>query len=81
MSVHWKQWGAACAFAAASMAAPLSHAQLLVGQTVGITGWAATTVKESTRGASLYLDHVNANSGAHGQKIELVALGDKFDPS
>ena len=30
------------------------HAQLLIGQTVGVTGSAAATVKESMGGAQLY---------------------------
>lgn len=78
----WKKWGAACVFAAgvAAMAAPAAHAQLLIGQTVGISGSAAATVKESMLGASLYMDHVNAKGGVNGQKIELIALDDKFDP-
>ena len=80
MKTHWKTWGAACALAVVSAASSLAHAQLLVGQTVGITGSAAATVKESMLGASLYLDHVNARGGVNGQKIELVVLDDKFDP-
>lgn len=80
MKTHWKTWGAACALAVVSAASSLAHAQLLVGQTVGITGSAAATVKESMLGASLYLDHVNARGGVNGQKIELVTLDDKFDP-
>ena len=54
-------------------------AQIVVGQTVGVTGSAAITVKESMQGASLYLDFVNAQGGVGGQKIELVVLDDKFD--
>ena len=49
-------------------------AQIVVGQTVGVTGSAAITVKESMQGASLYLDFVNAQGGVGGQKIELVVL-------
>ena len=57
-----------------------SHAQLRVGQTVGVTGSAAATVKESMGGAALYIDHVNAKGGVGGQKIEILTLDDKFDP-
>jgi ABC-type branched-subunit amino acid transport system substrate-binding protein len=56
------------------------HAQILIGQTVGITGSAAATVAESMQGAALYLDHVNARGGLGGQKVEVVSLDDKFDP-
>jgi branched-chain amino acid transport system substrate-binding protein len=55
------------------------HAQILVGQTVGVTGTVAATVKESMAGAKLYIDSVNAKGGVQGQKIELITLDDKFD--
>ena len=55
------------------------QAQILIGQTVGVTGSAAATVQEASQGASLYLDHVNATGGVGGQKIELLTLDDKFD--
>ena len=57
-----------------------AYAQLLIGQTVGVTGSAAATVKESMRGAQLYVDSVNARGGVNGQKIEILTLDDKFDP-
>ncbi|MFX4713320.1 ABC transporter substrate-binding protein, partial [Acinetobacter baumannii] len=50
------------------------QAQILIGQTVGVTGSAAATVQEASQGASLYLDHVNAKGGVGGQKIELLTL-------
>lgn len=75
---NWKPLLAACALAAGL--AGHSMAQIVVGQTVGVTGSAAITVKESMQGASLYLDAVNAQGGVGGQKIELVVLDDKFDP-
>lgn len=73
----WKQCGAAVALCAALGAA---HAQLLIGQTAGFTGQVAAGVKETSDGAKLYLDSVNAKGGVNGQKIEVVALDDKFDP-
>ena len=70
-----------CALAALTLlAASIAQAQILIGQTVGITGSAAATVKESMGGAALYIDHVNARGGVGGQKIEVVSLDDKFDP-
>lgn len=57
-----------------------SHAQILIGQTVGITGPVAATVKEAVEGAQLYIDSVNAKGGVRGEKIELITLDDKFDP-
>ena len=56
-----------------------AQAQILVGQTVGVTGAVAATVKEASVGAMLHLDAVNAAGGIGGQKIELITLDDKFD--
>ena len=58
-----------------------AHAQLLIGQTSGFTGPAASGVKENTAGAKLYFDAVNAQGGVNGQLIELVSLDDKFEPA
>lgn len=71
------RWCAAIAMVAVAQA---SHAQLLVGQTAGFTGAVGAGVKETTEGAKLYIDAVNAKGGVGGQKIELVSLDDKFDP-
>jgi branched-chain amino acid transport system substrate-binding protein len=55
-------------------------AQIRIGQTAGFTGAVASSVKESTDGARLYFDAVNAKGGVNGQKIELISLDDQFDP-
>jgi branched-chain amino acid transport system substrate-binding protein len=55
-------------------------AQIRVGQTAGFSGTVAAGVKETSDGAKLYLDAVNAKGGVNGQAIEVVALDDKFDP-
>jgi ABC-type branched-subunit amino acid transport system substrate-binding protein len=55
------------------------RAQWLVGQTVGVTGAVAATVKESMLGANLHLDAVNAKGGVNGEKVEVITLDDKFD--
>jgi branched-chain amino acid transport system substrate-binding protein len=62
------------------MAALPLQAQVLIGQTAGFTGPVALSVKETTDGAKLYIDAVNATGGVNGQKIELISLDDKFDP-
>lgn len=62
-----------------SLCAAVAQGQILIGQTVGVTGTVAATVKESMAGAKLYLDSVNAKGGVRGQKIELLTLDDKFD--
>lgn len=57
-----------------------AFAQILVGQTSGFTGPAAAGVKETTDGALLWLDAVNAKGGVNGQKVKLLSLDDAFDP-
>lgn len=76
--LYWKMVRAATACIA--VLAGSGHAQILVGQTVGITGPAAATVQESMSGAALYINHINAQGGVAGEKIEIVSLDDKFDP-
>lgn len=63
-----------------TLAATASQAQILIGQTAGFSGAVAAGVKETTDGAKLYIDAVNAKGGIAGQKIELISLDDKFDP-
>ncbi|MBL8363070.1 MAG: ABC transporter substrate-binding protein [Rubrivivax sp.] len=59
---------------------PVAQAQIRIGQTAGFTGPVAAGVKETTDGARLWFDAVNARGGIAGQKIELVSLDDRFDP-
>ena len=67
--------------AALFASAPLwGGAQILIGQTAGFTGPVAAGVKETTDGARLWIDHINAKGGVNGQKIELVQMDDKFEP-
>ena len=74
---HWQCLGAAALAWAGLSASAL--AQIIVGQTVGVTGAVAATVKEAGQGARLYIDSVNAQGGIKGEKIEIVTLDDKFD--
>ena len=57
-----------------------AQAQILIGQTSGFSGPVAAGVKETTAGAMLYLDRVNAKGGVGGQKIEIITMDDKFEP-
>lgn len=56
------------------------QAQILIGQTAGYTGAVAAGVKETSDGAKMYFNAVNAKGGVNGQKIELLTLDDKFEP-
>lgn len=75
---YWKMLraGAACM----ALLAGGAQAQILVGQSVGITGPAAATVKESMAGAALYIDHINAQGGVGGETIDILSLDDQFEP-
>ena len=63
-----------------ALAGTVGHGQILIGQTAGFSGPVAAGVKETTEGAKLYIDAINANGGVAGQKIELISLDDKFEP-
>jgi branched-chain amino acid transport system substrate-binding protein len=65
---------------AACLAVPCALAQIKIGQTAGFTGTVAAGVKETTDGAKLYIDAVNAGGGIGGRTIDLVSMDDKFDP-
>ena len=78
--MRFKPWLRRAAALAVFSTLSWAHAQILIGQTVGITGSAAATVAESMKGAALYIDHINARGGVGGQKVEIVSLDDKFDP-
>ena len=76
-----KQWSTRWAgLALALSACTASHAQILIGQTAGFSGQVAAGVQETTDGAMLYINAVNAKGGVNGQQIELTSMDDKFDP-
>ncbi|MCZ8076083.1 MAG: ABC transporter substrate-binding protein, partial [Paucibacter sp.] len=56
-------------------------AQFKIGQTAGFSGPVAAGVKETTEGAKLYLNAINAAGGVNGQAVELISLDDKFEPA
>ena len=65
-SIFW------CAALLTVAMSPASQAQILIGQTAGFTGAVGAGVKETTDGARLYIDSINAKGGVGGQKIELI---------
>lgn len=73
-------FAAGTAFIASLFAATPLQAQIVIGQTAAFTGPVAAGVQETTAGAKLYFDSVNAAGGINGKQIELVSLDDKFDP-
>ncbi len=73
----YKKWNWVAVLLLSAMS---THAQILIGQTAGFTGAVAAGVKETSDGAKLYINAVNAKGGVNGQKIELIAMDDKFEP-
>lgn len=63
-----------------SLCVAVAQGQILIGQTAGFSGAVAAGVKETTDGAKLYINAINAKGGVNGQKIELLSLDDKFEP-
>jgi branched-chain amino acid transport system substrate-binding protein len=68
-----------CAAALLALATAHAAAQVLVGQTAGISGSVATGVNETIFGAQLAIDAANAQGGVHGEKIEMLRMDDGFD--
>mgnify|MGYP000864593739 CR=1 FL=1 len=56
------------------------QAQIKIGQTAAFSGPGAAVVQETTEGARLYIDAVNAQGGIRGQQIELISMDDKYEP-
>ncbi len=68
-----------CAAALLALSAVGASAQILIGQTTGVTGSVAASVNETIGGAQLLIDSVNAQGGIHGEKIEILRMDDGFD--
>jgi ABC-type branched-subunit amino acid transport system substrate-binding protein len=73
-----RRWECALLLAGALLSGA-ARADIVVGETVGVTGPVAATVKEALLGARLYIDWVNASGGVKGEKIDLVTLDDHFE--
>ncbi len=68
-----------CSAIALALGAAGAAAQIVIGQTAGLTGPVALSVNETTAGAKLVIDAVNAQGGVHGEAIELLSVDDGFD--
>jgi len=70
----------AVAAASHATAQGVTDTEVVFGQTAGITGPVAGSVKESNEGIKLYFDWINAQGGVFGRKLVLESRDDKFDP-
>lgn len=57
----------------------ITKSTIRIGQSAGVTGPVAGSVKEQISGAQVYLNAVNANGGVAGRRIELLTYDDGFD--
>ena len=58
-----------------------SSADLVIGQTAGLSGPFGPFVKRVFAGASLALDSANARGGVGGRRVRLVSLDDALNPA
>lgn len=54
---------------------------VVFGQSAAMTGPAQDLGQEMRQGATVWFDHINAQGGVHGRKIELRTLDDGYDPA
>jgi len=59
----------------------VTDTQVVLGQSVALSGPAQELGKDMKLGASLYFDHVNAQGGVNGRKIVLKTLDDGYEPA
>lgn len=61
------------------LACAVAQAEILIGQTAGLTGPTAAAMKEINEGADLYFEAVNRAGGIQGVPIKVIRMDDKFD--
>jgi len=71
---------AACVAANLAFAQGVTDNQVLLGQSVALTGPAEQLGKDMQLGASLYFNWVNSHGGVNGRRIVLKTLDDGYDP-
>ncbi len=77
----WGVWGVIGALLALPAAAEtgVTADKILLGQAAVFSGPAAQLGIQMRNGIKSYLDHVNAQGGVHGRKIELVTEDDRYE--
>ena len=59
----------------------VTPSSVLLGQSVALTGPAAELGIQMRNGARAYFEHINAQGGVHGRRIELRTYDDGYEPS
>lgn len=78
-SRHWGATPLSGIFAAlcvAALSSPAAARELVIGQSLGLTGGGADVAKQYLAGAKCHFDNVNKEGGVRGNTIRLVALDD-----
>jgi branched-chain amino acid transport system substrate-binding protein len=73
--------GLALAAATTTLAQGVSDTQVVLGQSVALSGPSEQLGKDMQLGATLYFDRVNAAGGIHGRKVVLKTLDDGYEPA
>ena len=58
----------------------VTDSSVKLGQSAALNGPAKALGTGMKKGAKAYFDHINANGGVNGRKIELITLDDKYEP-
>ncbi len=74
----WPVWVATPLHAAET---GVSDQEIVLGQSLGLTGPLAQMAPDIANAAQAYFDAVNAKGGVHGRKIRTVVLDDGYDPA
>ena len=72
---------AALAISSAATAQGVNESQILLGQSVALSGPAQDLGKDMQLGATLYFNQVNAKGGVNGRRIVLKTLDDGYEPA
>jgi branched-chain amino acid transport system substrate-binding protein len=59
-----------------SLTVMAAHAQILIGQSIALTGGTSQLGQEVVKGAKLHFDQINRAGGIAGQQIQLMSLDD-----
>ncbi|MES2053574.1 MAG: ABC transporter substrate-binding protein [Pseudomonadota bacterium] len=72
---------AALAWAGVHAENGVSDKEIVLGQSLGLTGPLAQLAPDIVNGANVYFDSVNAKGGIFGRRIRLVTLDDGYQPA
>lgn len=61
---------------AAALSAPADSRELVIGQSLGLTGGGADVAKQYLEGAKCHFDNVNKDGGVRGNTLRLVSIDD-----